>query len=151
MDSKSTRVTLLKSNMSLGARFGTSLYSRADGFPSLSNGEEFLHLCLEIRSCIKSLSECWSNSESATSKCCAQFNGTRTAVKGSSIDACTYHADGKAWAACIQGSVSSSQTSCSSSGSVSGGSGGSPSSGSRTASSGGILVLGLLLSGLLLS
>ncbi|KAJ6577002.1 hypothetical protein DFH09DRAFT_1077948 [Mycena vulgaris] len=90
---------------------GARLLARGDN-PSLSNGEDspFAYTAGPYVP-----TECWSNSDFATGACCAHFNATRVAVKGSSIKACSFHDIG-AWDDCISSKISSSNVQCQSSG-----------------------------------
>ncbi|KAJ7119312.1 hypothetical protein C8R43DRAFT_1112449 [Mycena crocata] len=76
--------------------------------------------------------QCWSSDDFASAFCCAKFNGTRVKVKGSDIQACSFHDIGQ-WGDCINSKTSSGVTQCQSNAS------------SRAVTGGGMLVLGLLV------
>ncbi|KAJ6577007.1 hypothetical protein DFH09DRAFT_1077952 [Mycena vulgaris] len=91
MDQHSTSIPYLKITR-LICSVGARLFARGDN-PSLSNGEDspFAYTAGPYVP-----TKCWSNSDFATGACCAHFNATRVAVKGSSIEACSFH-DSGAW------------------------------------------------------
>ncbi|KAJ7142489.1 hypothetical protein C8R44DRAFT_846492 [Mycena epipterygia] len=58
--------------------------------------------------------ECWASNDAASATCCAHFNATRVTVKGSKIQACTYHGSG--WDTCVDAQTGGNvQSQCSSS------------------------------------